>query len=117
VIHLDVVNVSNVCRNYFYLDIAYVCNDFQEFSCAFASVLDACCKCFSRFVRILQVFHLDVLKLDRDVAHVAKWLIYHNRLLHQLGRSACAWGSGGMERCSVAGAGSGGVLADRGMGA
>jgi hypothetical protein len=93
----------------FYLDVAYVCNGFQEFSCAFASVLDACGKYFSRFVWILQMFHLDVSKVDRDVAHVAKWLTYHNRLLHQLGRRACAWGSGGMERCSAVGAGSGGL--------
>ena len=56
----------------FYLDVAYVYIGFQEFSCAFVSVSNVCCKCFSCFVRMLQVFHLDVLKVDRDVAHVAK---------------------------------------------
>jgi hypothetical protein len=56
----------------FYLDIAYICNGFQEFSYAFASVSDTSCKCFSYFIQMLQVFHLNVLKVDRDVAHIAK---------------------------------------------
>jgi hypothetical protein len=34
----------------FYLDVAYVCIGFQEFSYAFASITDTCCKCFSCFV-------------------------------------------------------------------
>jgi hypothetical protein len=38
---------------------------FQVFSCVFACVLGACFECFSFFVRILQLFHLDVLKVDR----------------------------------------------------
>jgi hypothetical protein len=30
----------------FYLDVAYVCNGFQVFSCVFSSVSEACFKCF-----------------------------------------------------------------------
>jgi hypothetical protein len=30
----------------FYVDVAYVCNDFQVFLGVFASVLDACFECF-----------------------------------------------------------------------
>ena len=30
----------------FYLDVAYVCNGLQVFSCVFAIVLDSCFKCF-----------------------------------------------------------------------
>ena len=36
-----------------------------------ASVLDACLKCFICLLCMLQVFHLDVSKVDQDVAHVA----------------------------------------------
>ena len=56
----------------FYLDIAYACNGFQVFSGVLqvlqtyvASVLDKCCRRFSYLRRILQVFHLDVAKVDR----------------------------------------------------
>jgi hypothetical protein len=45
---------SYVCLQVFYLDVAYV----------FASVTDVCSKFLAVFVRILQVFHLDVSKVD-----------------------------------------------------
>jgi hypothetical protein len=65
--HLDVTYVSHVCCKLFHLDVTYV----KSFSKCFASVSDTCCKCFSCFVRMLQVFHLNVSKVDQDVAHVA----------------------------------------------
>jgi hypothetical protein len=37
---------------------------FQVFLWCFASVSDICCKCFNCFGRMLQVFHLDVAKVD-----------------------------------------------------
>jgi hypothetical protein len=32
--------------------------------------IHVCSKCFNCFRRLLQVFHLDVAKLDRDVAYI-----------------------------------------------
>ena len=55
----------------FYLDVTYVCNGFSRVSKCFASISDACYKYFSCFVRILQVFCLNVLKIDWDVEHIA----------------------------------------------
>ena len=44
------------------------CNIFFEvFSGAFTSVLDACFKCLFVFRRMLQMFHLDVSKVDRTL--------------------------------------------------
>jgi hypothetical protein len=42
-------------------------------SCSLPSsdVASACCKCFRYFICMLQVFHVDVAKVDRDVAYVA----------------------------------------------
>ena len=54
----------------FYLDVAYMCNDFQVFSGVFASISDACFKCFRCFGGMLQVFRMNVAKVDR-VAYVA----------------------------------------------
>jgi hypothetical protein len=34
-------------------------------------VASVCFKCFSFFIGMLQVFHMDVEKVDRDVAYVA----------------------------------------------
>jgi hypothetical protein len=48
----------------FYLDNAYACNDFSSVFKRFASVLNVCCKYFSCFRRMLQLFHLNVAKLD-----------------------------------------------------
>jgi hypothetical protein len=51
-----------------------------------------CFRCFCKcFRRMLQVFHLDVSKADRDAAHVAMRPTCHNFLLQLLGRRACAW--------------------------
>jgi hypothetical protein len=47
---------------------AYVCNGYTrifKFFSFFASVSDVCCKCFSCFRCMLQVFHLNVVKVDR----------------------------------------------------
>jgi hypothetical protein len=38
----------------------------------FASVSDVCCKCCNCFRRMLQVFHLDVAKIDL-VLHMLQW--------------------------------------------
>ena len=72
VFHLDVAYVSHVCCKCFnfYLDVAYVCNGFQEFQ-VFVSVLDAYCKCFNCFIHMLQVFRPNVLKVYWNIAHVA----------------------------------------------
>jgi hypothetical protein len=41
---------------------------FQVFSCVFACVSGVYFECFSYFVRILQLFHLDVSKIDSGVS-------------------------------------------------
>jgi hypothetical protein len=63
--------VSYVCCKCFYLhvakvdlDVACACNGFQVFFGIFASASDVCCKCFNSFRCMLQVFHLDVAKVD-----------------------------------------------------
>jgi hypothetical protein len=45
---------------------------FLSFFWCFASVPDICCMCFSCFKRMLQVFHLDVAKVDR-VLHMLQY--------------------------------------------
>jgi hypothetical protein len=47
----------------FYLNVAYAYNRFSSVFRYFASVSDVCCKCFSYFRRMLQVFHLNVVKV------------------------------------------------------
>jgi hypothetical protein len=52
----------------FHLDVAMFVMDkhvFFKFFWCFVNVLDVCCKCFSYFRRMLQVFHLNVAKVDR----------------------------------------------------
>jgi hypothetical protein len=50
----------------FYLDVAYVYNGFQVFSDVFASVSNACYKCFiGLLLYVLQVLHLDILKVNQ----------------------------------------------------
>jgi hypothetical protein len=44
----------------FHLEVAYV-----------AMAIHACSKCFGCFRRMLQVFHLDVAKVDLDIAYAA----------------------------------------------
>jgi hypothetical protein len=68
----------------FYLDVVYVCNSLKVFLGVFASVFDVCCKCFSYFKCMLQVFHLDVANRDRGVPRVAGGTC-HSRLLQLLG--------------------------------
>jgi hypothetical protein len=58
----------------FYMDVAYVCNCF---SCVFESVSDVCFECSSYFVRMLQMFHLDVLKVGRGCCACACCNVSH----------------------------------------
>jgi hypothetical protein len=53
----------------------YICLQwfFSRVSKCFVSVLGACCNCFSCFVRMLQMFYLNVSKVNQDIAHVAMW--------------------------------------------
>jgi len=44
---------------------------FNGFSSVFASVSNACFKCFTCFRGVLQVFHTDIAKVHRDVAYAA----------------------------------------------
>jgi hypothetical protein len=53
----------------FHLDIAYI---LQWLYTCFSCVSNVCCKCFGCFGRLLQVFHLDVAKLDL-VLHMLQW--------------------------------------------
>jgi hypothetical protein len=55
---------SDVCLQVFHLDVAYVFTHIKCFQVFFASVLYACFECLKCFVRMLQVFHLDVSKVD-----------------------------------------------------
>jgi hypothetical protein len=54
----------------FLMDFSYVVQWFQVFLSVFASVLDACFKCFI----CLQMLHLDVLQVDR-VLHLPPYLL------------------------------------------
>jgi hypothetical protein len=57
-----------ICCKCFILMFTYICNGYTcifKFFLCFASVSDVCCKCFSCFGRMLQVFYLDVAKVDR----------------------------------------------------
>jgi hypothetical protein len=46
-----------------------------------ALVASVCFKCFRRFRGTLQVFYIDVAKVDRDVAHVAMAIhVYFERM-------------------------------------
>jgi hypothetical protein len=49
--------------------IAYICNSFKYFSGIFVSISDACFKCFISVFFMLQLLHLDVLKVDQIVTH------------------------------------------------
>jgi hypothetical protein len=63
-VYLDVAYVFKHMMQVFYLDVAYVYNGFECFSDVFASVSDACFKCFICFSHMLQLLHLDVSKLN-----------------------------------------------------
>ena len=72
---------------------AYCKRMFHVFHTYVASVLSGCCIYFAMatnmfswcFRRMLQVFHLDVAKIDLSVAHVAVGLICNSHLLQLLG--------------------------------
>jgi hypothetical protein len=68
----------------------------------FASVSDICCKCFSYFGRMLQVFHLDVTKLDL-VLHMLHWYPAAAAAGAQTVSRACAWEASGARAVSYAG--------------
>jgi hypothetical protein len=67
------MHVASVCfqvfhtyvASVFYLDVAYTCNDFSNVS-------NVCFRCFTCFGRKLQVFYLDVAKVD-PVLHKLQW--------------------------------------------
>jgi hypothetical protein len=61
-VHLDVACVSHICCKCFF---SGYCICLQCFSCVFARVSDACFECFSCLVRRLQLFYLDISKVDR----------------------------------------------------
>jgi hypothetical protein len=58
--------VSYACLQVFYLDVAYVCNDFQMFFQAISQVFQMLVSSVSSiFFCMLQLLHLDALKIDR----------------------------------------------------
>jgi hypothetical protein len=63
---------SDVCLQVFHLDVAYVFTHIKCFQVFFASVLYACFECLKCFVRMLQVFHLDISKVD-----IVLQLVFH----------------------------------------
>jgi hypothetical protein len=86
ILQVYVPNVSHIfsdaCCKCVYLDVVYFytyvasvlsgcCICLQLFLSVFAFVSDTCFECFSCFVRMLQLFYLDVSKVDRSVVHVA----------------------------------------------
>jgi hypothetical protein len=77
-VYLDVVYVSHICYKYFIWTLYMFAMAFKYLAGVFASVSDVCCKCFSCFGRMLQVFHLYIVKVDR--------------VLHML---QCVWKNGG----------------------
>jgi hypothetical protein len=56
----------------FYIDVAKVDWDVAHVAMAIHVCFNVCCKCFICFRRMLQVFHLDVVKIDRDFAYICK---------------------------------------------
>jgi hypothetical protein len=44
----------------FHLNVSYFCSGYT----CFPDILDVCCKCFDNFGRMLQVFYLDITKVD-----------------------------------------------------
>ena len=79
VFYLDVAYVSHICCKCFIWilhTLATACKCFrrmlQVLQTYVASVSDVCCKCFSCLRRILQVFHLDIVKVDL-VLHMLQW--------------------------------------------
>jgi hypothetical protein len=101
-VHLDVPYVSQRCCNYYIWMLHMFAIVFQVFSCVFACVSCTYFECFSYFVRILQLFHLDVSKIDSgcraccNVSHLPQ-------LPTAAARAPCMEGSG---VASVEGAGS-----------
>jgi hypothetical protein len=59
---------SNVCFMCFVWMLHIFCNGYT----CFFGVSDICCKCFSYFGHILQVFYLNITKVD-PVLHMLQW--------------------------------------------
>jgi hypothetical protein len=59
VFHLDVAYVSYICCKCF----IWMLHMFSIHTC-FPGISDVCCKCFNCFRCMLQVFHLNVVKVD-----------------------------------------------------
>jgi hypothetical protein len=92
-LQMYVLNVSSRCCIYFAMATH-----------VFSGALDVCCKCFSCFGCMLQVFRLSVAKIDL-VLHMLQW--------NPLAAATCCscWSTvhalgGGIERGAAAGAGS-----------
>jgi hypothetical protein len=103
VFHLDDAKVE--------LDVAYACmfQVFLVFHTYVAGVLSGCCICFAMAINVfswfsdvccnyfncfgsmLQVFHLNIAKVDLAVVYVTVGPIYSSHLLQLLGSPACAW--------------------------
>jgi hypothetical protein len=64
----------------------------------FSCVSDGCCKCFNYYGCMLQMFPLDVAKVDLVFAHVVVDTICSSRLLQLLSPPACTWVWRGRER-------------------
>jgi hypothetical protein len=69
-----------------------MCICFTMATHVFSIVSDVCCKCFRR---VLQVFHLDVAKVNMLFAHVVVGPICRNRLLCWARLHACGCGGVG----------------------
>jgi hypothetical protein len=57
----------------FHLDVAYICNGFQVFLDILASVSYACLNVSSVFFCMLQLLHLNVLKVDQVLHMGCAW--------------------------------------------
>jgi hypothetical protein len=72
VFHLDVAYFFTLMLQVFHLDVAYV---LQWLHTCFPRVLDACCKCFNCFRRMLQMFSLNIVKVD-TVLYMLQWTLF-----------------------------------------
>jgi hypothetical protein len=72
----------------FYNDYTRVFLVFQMYVACVSIVSNVRCKCFNCFECMLQVFHLNAIKVDLGVAHVAVGPICSSHLLQLLGLPA-----------------------------
>jgi hypothetical protein len=88
-VDLDVAYIYACCKRMFQVFHTYVESIFiwmlhvlQWLQTCFPGVSNVCCKCFNYFGCMLQVFHLDVAKVDLGVARVVVGPICSSHLLH-----------------------------------